>query len=168
MVAGIERNDNAIQMLMLQLQNTMQKADTDGVSGLSKDELKSISAEKNTDAAAFLKSLNEQFDKIDSDSNGQLSAEELTNSPIVKSVLSQMGPPAGMIIESSSNNSKTTDYSSLIDSLASNYDKISSKLDSSGFKDNIKNMAGNFMQKMFDQYKDVGLNLVTSSLKSII
>ena len=54
-------------------------ADTDGTAGLSKVELTAVNASNDT-GKAFVKDLISNFDKIDTDANGQLSASEITAS----------------------------------------------------------------------------------------
>ena len=45
--------------------------------GLSKDELSSIEAGKGANGSAFINSLTEQFNNLDVDGNGQLSAIQM-------------------------------------------------------------------------------------------
>lgn len=69
-------NDVNIQQMMQMFQK-MKAADTDGTSGLSKSELSSIDSGSDVRGADFLKSLTNQFDSLDADKNGQLSASEI-------------------------------------------------------------------------------------------
>lgn len=71
-------SDN-IQLMMSQMFQKMQSADTDGISGLSKSELSSIDSSNDAGGTAFLKSLTNQFDKLDSDGDGQLSKSEIAS-----------------------------------------------------------------------------------------
>lgn len=72
-------NNNSIQLMMAQMFQKMQTADTDGTKGLSKDELSSIDSGSDVGGAAFLKSLTNQFDELDADGNGQLSESEIAS-----------------------------------------------------------------------------------------
>lgn len=57
------------------------KYDSDGTSGLSKSELSSyIEGNSNSDDNAFALSLSQEFDKLDTDRNGELSEEEASYS----------------------------------------------------------------------------------------
>lgn len=99
MVSSISDNDsNDIQQLMLAMYQKLNSADTDGVKGLSKDELASIDTGDDFGGAAFLNSLKAQFDKLDANGDGQVSESEIS---AVKPPEVQLGPPPGMSIESS-------------------------------------------------------------------
>ena len=78
MVTGIiGSSSNQIQQLMAEMMKKMKSADTDGTSGLSKNELSSINTDNDPGGARFLKELSKNFDKIDSNSDGQLSKSEI-------------------------------------------------------------------------------------------
>lgn len=87
---------DSIQLMMAQMYQKLNAADTDGTAGLSKDELSSIDAGDDKGGSAFLKSLSSQFDSLDADGNGQLSASEIASA---KPHAGQMGPPPGMTID---------------------------------------------------------------------
>lgn len=77
MVSTISNTATDNIQLMMQMFQKMKAADTDGTNGLSKSELSSIDSGSDTSGAAFLKSLTNQFDSLDADKNGQLSASEI-------------------------------------------------------------------------------------------
>jgi len=89
-------NSSQIQELMAEMRKKMSDANTDGTDGLSKDELSSVDAGDDVGGANFLSSLQKNFDKIDSDSDGQLTDGEIE---AAKPKGPPMGPPAGMFIE---------------------------------------------------------------------
>lgn len=151
-------SDNAMLQMLLQMQTKMQSADVDGKIGLSKEELASITAGKDTGVSDFLKSLTEQFDELDEDKNGQLTTAEMSN---VKK--EQLGPPAGMFIEAL--NQKESDEKQNSSSSLVNINKRDSI---EGLKDSIKDMTGTFVQKLFDSYKNGGLTNLASSLSSLV
>lgn len=106
MVNSISSSDENMQSLMIKMFQKIGAADTDGINGLSKNELSSINAGNDKRAAAFLKSLNEQFDALDTNENGQISSEEFASAkPPCAS--GQMGPPPGMSISSIKDSSET-------------------------------------------------------------
>ena len=146
MVTGIiGSSSNQIQQLMAEMMKKMKSADTDGTSGLSKNELSSINTDNDPGGARFLKELSKNFDKIDSNSDGQLSKSEIDAAKPAKN--SQMGPPPGMFINdiSSSDTDGTSGLSkdelssvdtgndkgkaNFIDNLMKNFDKIDSNSD---------------------------------------
>lgn len=97
MVSGITgSNSSYIQELMAQMLNKMNTADTDATAGLSKAELSSIDTDGDKGEKGFIKALTANFDKIDSDTNGQLSSEEIN---AAKPHKGPMGPPPGLSIE---------------------------------------------------------------------
>lgn len=108
MVSSISNNSTEIQKLMAQMMQSMKKADTDGTSGLSKNELASVDSSGDVGGSAFLKSLSDQFDSLDADGNGQLSASEIASA---KPTQEPMGPPPGLSIDSDKKTS-TSDSSS--------------------------------------------------------
>lgn len=188
MVAGIGSSDDTLKTMMTQLFSKMNKADTDGTSGLSKDELSSVNAGEDVGGAAFLSSLEEQFDELDSDKDGQLSFEEISNA---KPPAGPMGPPPGMSMGSSEGeDEEENSYSSLLDAIS---EAVTSSLDKNGdgvvsmeeilaaansddssknseeaseSGNSIKNLASNFLQKLISSYEDGGDSLL-SSLTSV-
>lgn len=116
---------DSIQLMMQQMFQKMQSADTDGISGLSKDELSSIDSSGDVGGSAFLKSLTEQFNSLDTDGNGELSAEEISNA---KPPSGPMGPPPSMSIEdgsysSDSSNSTKNMIEEILEQILSNLEK---------------------------------------------
>lgn len=96
MVSSISSNaSDSIQLMMAQMYQKLNAADTDGIAGLSKDELSSIDSSDDKGGSAFLQSLSSQFDSLDADGNGQLSASEIASA---KPPCGPMGPPPGMTI----------------------------------------------------------------------
>ncbi len=90
---------NAIQQLMFEFQKKMQSANTDGKTGLSKDELASINTGSDQGSANFLSVLTKNFDKLDTNGDGQLSQNEIQAArPAHKH--HHMGPPPGMMMDS--------------------------------------------------------------------
>src|SRR5574344_665015 len=100
MVSSISDSDSSLQTMMMQLMQKMSSADTDGTEGLSLNELSSVDAGDDVGGAAFVKSLEDQFDTLDADGNGELSSEEMANA---KPPEQPMGPPPGMNLNSSDN-----------------------------------------------------------------
>lgn len=96
MVSNITSSDNSssLQAMMAEMQKKMKAADTDGIQGLSKDELASIDTSGDSGGAAFIKSLTSQFDKLDSDLDGQLSSSEVAAARPHHH--GHMGPPPGL------------------------------------------------------------------------
>lgn len=92
-------SDDLVQLMMQQMMQKMSNADTDGVKGLSQEELASIDSFDDVGGSAFLKTLTEQFDTLDSDGDGQLTTEEISS---VKPPSEPMGPPPGMSFDSTS------------------------------------------------------------------
>lgn len=97
MVSSISSSESDIQQMMALMLQQMGSANTDGISGLSKTELSSIDASGDIGGSAFLKSLTEQFDSLDTDGSGQLSSEEISKAMPPKGA---MGPPPGLPIDS--------------------------------------------------------------------
>jgi len=103
MVSSISNADSdVVQLMMAQMYQKLNAGDTDGIKGLSKDELSSINSSNDVGSSAFLESLTEQFDSLDADRNGQLSANEIAS---VKPPSEPMGPPPGMSIPGNEDNS---------------------------------------------------------------
>lgn len=55
----------------------MVNGNTDGTSGLSKAELSSLTSDSNSIGSSFFKALSDNFDKLDSDQNGEVTTEEI-------------------------------------------------------------------------------------------
>lgn len=189
-VSSIASN-NDIQLMMAQMFSKMNKADNDGVKGLSLEELTSIDTSNDEGGAAFIKSLQEQFETLDANSDGQLSQEEMS---YTKPTQDKLGMPAGMefseevdayqqLINSLMNSlvsSLDTDGDGKIsqDELKEGLNKITEKSSNteaagsvakSELGDSIKNLAGNFIQKLIDNYKNNdGLQGIASSLTSVL
>ncbi|MGN1125233.1 MAG: EF-hand domain-containing protein [Candidatus Gastranaerophilaceae bacterium] len=189
-VSSIASN-NDIQLMMAQMFSKMNKADNDGVKGLSLEELTSIDTSNDEGGAAFIKSLQEQFETLDANSDGQLSQEEMS---YTKPTQDKLGMPAGMelseevdayqqLINSLMNSlvsSLDTDGDGKIsqDELKESLNKITEKSSNteaagsvakSELGDSIKNLAGNFIQKLIDNYKNNdGLQGIASSLTSVL
>lgn len=137
MVSGISSTaEDSIQLMMQQMLQKMKNADTDGTKGLSKTELSSIDTSKDQGGANFLKSLQEQFDTLDADGNGELSSSEIS---AAKPPMGSMGPPPGMSIESSE---EEDDTSSATDSTAST--------DSTSSTDSIKLKIEKMLEALLD------------------
>ena len=78
MTSSISSTDETLQAMMAQMMQSLSEADTDGIKGLSQEELSSIDIGDDVRGSAFLKSLYEQFDALDTDGNEQLSTEEIS------------------------------------------------------------------------------------------
>lgn len=134
MTTSINSTDS-IQLMMMQMYQKINAANTDGVSGLSKKELSSVNAGDDVGGAAFLKSLTEQFDALDKNQNGQLSAQEIFPPNALNG---QMGIPPGLNLSSNSSNS----------------------FNLNGTFGDLKD----FAQKLINSYKNGGLSGIASSV----
>lgn len=144
MVTGINSADSGdMQLLMAQMYQKLKAADTDSTKGLSKDELSSIGITNDAGGTAFLKSLSAQFDKLDTDSNGQLSASEIASARPP----APMGPPPGLDL----GKSNSTDSTSKVDS--TNATDSTSKT-SSTENDSIEQMLKKLMSEIFEKLAD--------------
>lgn len=83
-------SDN-VQLMMAQMLQKMKTADTDGTKGLSKSELSSIDSSNDAGGTAFIKSLTNQFDKLDTDGDGQLSQSEIASAKPPEGGLNEKG-----------------------------------------------------------------------------
>lgn len=90
--------------MMMKMFQSMKTADTDGKAGLSLDELSSIDTSKDPVGGSFLQSLKSQFASLDKDSDGQLSAKEVSS---VAPPSGPMGPPPGLSLGDSSSTTIT-------------------------------------------------------------
>lgn len=114
MVSSIDYADsNAVQLAMAAMYQKLNAANTDGIAGLSKDELSSIDAGSDKGGSAFLKSLTDQFDQLDADGNGQLSGKEIASAK----PKGQMGPPPGLEIGSTNSSSSSNSIDDIIKKL---------------------------------------------------
>ncbi len=164
-------NDDMLQLMLNNIQPKIDKADTDGIKGLSAEELASIDAKDDS----FLKTLKEQFGKIDSDSNGQITTEEIKESLSVQKQ-EQMGPPAGMQIQTSDGDEQEF-VSSLLNSIKTRHmqsgkNSFMQTLENNGVMDNLKNAAGDmassFVNKLISNYKNGGLSTVASTVANLL
>lgn len=164
-------NDDMLQLMLNNIQPKLDKADTDGVKGLSMDELASVDAKDDS----FLITLKEQFSKIDTDTNGQITTEEIKNS-LSAQTQGQMGPPAGMQIQTSDGTEQEY-VSSLLNSLKNRHlqsgkNSFLQTLENNGVMDNLKNvagdMAGSFVNKLISTYKNGGLANIASSVANVL
>ncbi len=120
---------DSIQLMMQQMLGKISAADTDGTVGLSKDELSAIDSTGNVGTSTFLKSLSEQFDTLDADGNGQLTADEISAARPPE----PMGPPPGLTISDNSDTSSSSSdliqqlLESILDNLAESYGDESSE-----------------------------------------
>lgn len=102
MVSSISSSgSDYIAQMIAQMQQKMQLADTDGTKGLSKDELASINTSSDVGGSSFLNKLTANFDKIDTNGDGQLTGSEISAAAPPKGA---MGPPPGLSIDSSDAN----------------------------------------------------------------
>lgn len=106
-------------------------ADTDGTSGLSKVELSSIDTGNDSGKANFIKNLTTNFDKIDTNADGQLSQAEITASKPV-------APPPGLAIANGNG------VSSSLNSLANLSGEFVQKLISSYQNGSLSSLASSF------------------------
>lgn len=108
MVSSITNGTSSmsLQQLFADMKSKMGAADTDGTQGLSKQELSSIDTGGNTQESNFLKTLSDNFDKIDSNGDGQISSNEIKAARPHHH--GHMGPPPGMNIESTDSADSTT------------------------------------------------------------
>jgi len=144
MVSSINNADSTgIQQLMAQMYQKMNAADTDGTKGLSKSELSSVASGSDVGGAAFLKSLTDQFDSIDADGNGQLSANEISSA---KPPQGPMGPPPGLAIEGSVEETSTTASTKATSSTSSTDSKSS---------DTIETLLEKLMAKILEEISNV-------------
>lgn len=147
MVSAISgSSSDEMKILAQDLLNKIKNADKDGIEGLSKSELSSINTGNSTHEADFLSILNDNFDKIDTDADGQLTNEEIS---AIKPP-PPMGPPPGLQIE---NMTASSDTSS------------SGKSDEESFWEKFSDFALKELNKAYQSAKDSGaLAKLASSL----
>lgn len=125
-IGSVGANED-IHAMMLEMFNKINKADTDGTTGLSLEELSSVDTSKDVGGQAFIKSLTEQFEDLDSNSDGQLSKDEMA---YAKPTQDKLGMPADINIAGTDTKSNSVDsYQELLNSLINS---LMSKLDTDG------------------------------------
>lgn len=180
-IGAVSSNSDLQAMLAL-----LYKSDESNTNGLSKADLSKINEEQNSQ---FVKSLEEEFNLIDKDSNGLLSKDEVLDFTLDK----QLGMPAGFKIQDATQQTNEKNLyqniadkisESIISQLDTNKDgkisdteikeamqNLSKKLsESSSYVEvagkvannnssisKVQNMAGNFIQKLIDNYNSGGI-----------
>lgn len=141
MVSGINSTAEDNLQLMAQMYQKLNKADTDGISGLSKGELSSIETGKDIGKTDFLKKLQEQFDALDTDGNGQLSADEIAKLKAQNGVAKMP-----------------------YDINTASFDEVSKKLGdlASSAGESLGKLTSSFVHKLMDSYKSGGLSGLSS------
>ncbi len=156
MVSSISSDSNAdyLQQLMAQMMANMNATNADSKTGVSKSELSSIDTGDDKGGSGFLKALSANFDKIDTNGDGQLSKDEIGALIPPKQ---PMGPPPGMSIEnmlssndtdgtaglskdelSSIDTGSDTKEANFVKNLTDNFDKIDTNKDGQLSTDEIK------------------------------
>lgn len=154
MVSSINSNDSDnMQLLMVQMYQKVNAANTDGIAGLSKGELSSIDMGNDVGGAAFMKSLSEQFDALDSDGNGQLTANEVS---AAKLPTDPMGPPPGLNIASSDDDDSTNLTGSVSATGSSSTDSTSSASSSNSMEDLISSLLEKLLQSLSQSFNNNG------------
>ena len=180
-IGAVSSNSDLQAMLAL-----LYKSDESNTNGLSKADLSKINEEQNSQ---FVKSLEEEFNLIDKDSNGLLSKDEVLDFTLDK----QLGMPAGFKIQDATQQTNEKSLyqniadkisESIISQLDTNKDgkisdteikeamqNLSKKLSESSSSvevagkvannnssiSKVQNMAGNFIQKLIDNYNSGGI-----------
>ncbi len=180
-IGAVSSNSDLQAMLAL-----LYKSDESNTNGLSKADLSKINEEQNSQ---FVKSLEEEFNLIDKDSNGLLSKDEVLDFTLDK----QLGMPAGFKIQDATQQTNEKNLyqniadkisESIISQLDTNKDgkisdteikeamqNLSKKLSESSSSvevagkvannnssiSKVQNMAGNFIQKLIDNYNSGGI-----------
>ena len=180
-IGAVSSNSDLQAMLAL-----LYKSDESNTNGLSKSDLSKINEEQNSQ---FVKSLEEEFNLIDKDSNGLLSKDEVLDFTLDK----QLGMPAGFKIQDATQQTNEKNLyqniadkisESIISQLDTNKDgkisdteikeamqNLSKKLSESSSSvevagkvannnssiSKVQNMAGNFIQKLIDNYNSGGI-----------
>lgn len=154
MVNSINSTDSdGLQLMMAQMYQKVNAANTDGIAGLSKSELSSIDMGNDKGGAAFLKSLSDQFDSLDADGNGQLTAKEVSSA---KLPTGPFGPPPGMKIESSDSDSGSLTGSVSSTGKSSSTDSTSSTSSSSSMESLLENLLEKLLQQMAQRFNHSG------------
>lgn len=147
MVSSITNSaSNNIEDLITQMFKKLNAADKDGIQGLSKNELSSINTGDDAGGAAFLKSLETQFNRLDTNSDGQLSSQEISNAIPPKE---PMGPPPGMSIES---NDKDSDDANKILSTTASTTSGTSSTSSNSMEDMLEKLMTSFMDSFIKKF----------------
>lgn len=113
MVSGVNQNDpNLLQLLLSSLKNGSSTSGIGSNAGASNGDLSGIGSIAKSAKNSFLNCLQDNFSKIDANSDGQLSQDEIgtyfkNNHP--------MGPPPGMFIENMSNDQTSQTQANSID-----------------------------------------------------
>lgn len=123
------------------LMNALSSADTDGVSGLSKDELASINTNHHRGRAHFIKNLTNNFDKFDTNQDGQLSMDEIAASR-VQNPVGQTQQQTGCCCNCNEDSTTSTPASSTNSSA-----NISNNLNT------LANLSEFFIQQLIEGYK---------------
>ena len=180
-IGAVSSNSDLQAMLAL-----LYKSDENNTNGLSKADLSKINEEQNSQ---FVKSLEEEFNLIDKDSNGLLTKDEVLDFALDK----QLGMPAGFKIQDATQQTNEKNLyqniadkisESIISQLDTNKDgkisdteikeamqNLSKKLSESSSSvevagkvagsnssiSKVQNMAGNFIQKLIDNYNSGGI-----------
>lgn len=144
-------SEDNIQMMMAQMLQKINSADTDGITGLSKSELSSIDTSGNQGGTSFLKSLENQFDKLDTDGDGELSSEEISKAIPKRE---HMGPPPGLSLDASTSltTSTTSTTSGTSDTSVS---ELFKEVMTSFEKSFINNFGNNSPQSSSDKVSDI-------------
>lgn len=136
MVSGVNGVDSdSVKKMLADIYNKMSVSDLDGKAGLSKSELASVNPNGDVSTAAFQKVLTEQFDKLDTDADGQITENELLNSNI------SITPAI-----SASSTAPTLGAQSMTSST------------------NFASLAESCIQKLMNSYKNGGLSSLLSSI----
>lgn len=144
MVTGINSaTTGEMQLMMAQFYQKLNAADTDGTKGLSLDELSSVDTTKDAGGTAFLKSLTDQFSKLDTNGDGQLNSSEMSQA---KPPAPPMGPPPGLDLGTSKTTASTKTGSTGTTEATS---KTSSTQDES-----IEQMLKKLMSEIFEKLAD--------------
>lgn len=138
MVASISSTDsNNIKQTIAEMYLKMKAADTDGVKGLSRQELASIDTGGTAAGSAFLHALQEQFDKLDADKNGQISENDMKIT-----VLNQLSSQGATSINSNIGNSNN------LGGMLGSFSKSLAKNLLSNYKGNdLTGLASSFMNR---------------------
>lgn len=179
-IGAVTANSDLQAMLAL-----LYKSEENNTNGLSKADLSKINNEQESN---FIKSLEDEFNLIDKDSNGLLTKDEVVDFALDK----QLGIPAGFKMQDASQEVKEKNLyqniadkisESIVTKLDTNKDgkvsqaeikdamqNLSNKLNASsssvevagkvannGSLSKVQNMAGNFIQKLIDNYNSGGI-----------
>lgn len=113
---------NSMQQLVSQIMTTIKNSDTDGTKGLSKAELSAIGDKDFSGESSFFNVLTNSFARIDSDGNGQITNQEISNS--LKSDMEKMGILSSVDTQATSVNSNDNTSTQLAKDLMNYFDEI--------------------------------------------